>query len=245
MVFFRSQNTELKNKIGPNWPAIMKEYKKKTNQPLLESFYGAWRVDGNTAIENVEFVALDLETTGLDASKNDIISIGLVPFNLSRIYCHQAKHWIVKPRKPLKDDSIVIHGITHSDISDAPDFRKVLDELLLALKGKVVVVHYRRIEREFIDLAIKSRLGEGVIFPVIDTLEIESWFYRKKRHKIWSQFTGQPLTSIRLADSRRRYNLPFYHGHNALIDAIATAELLQAQIACRFNAHDPIQIFWR
>ena len=245
MLFFRSKTTDLKNKIGPDWPAIMKKYNKRTKVPLLKNFYGSWGVDGNTAIENVEFVALDLETTGLDPTKCDIISIGLVPFNLSRIYCHQAKHWIVKPRKPIEDDSIVIHGITHSDISGAPDFRKVLDELLLSLKGKVVVVHYRRIEREFIDLAIKSRLGEGVIFPVIDTLEIESWFYRRKRHKMWSKFSGHPLTSIRLADSRKRYNLPFYHGHNALIDAIATAELLQAQIACRFDLRCPINVFWR
>ena len=32
---------------------------------------------------------------------------------------------------------------------------------------------------------------------------------------------------------RRRYQLPDYHGHNALWDALATAELLLAQLAHR------------
>lgn len=231
--------------LGPDWSKLIKKLEKQAKVPILKGFYEAGVVKGSTPVCDVQFVALDLETTGLDPKKNDIISIGLVPFTLSRIYCGQAKHWIVKPRKPLKDDSVVIHGITHSDISDAPDFRRILDEVLLALKGKVVVVHYRRIEREFMDIAIKSRLGEGLMFPVIDTLEIESWYHRGARQNFWSKFTGRPLKSIRLADSRRRYHLPFYSGHNALTDAIATAELLQAQIATRFDATYPVNVFWR
>lgn len=227
-----------------DWPVLIEKLKKQATDPLLTCFYNAGIVKGDTPLSDVKFVALDLETTGLDSSKNDIISIGLVPFTLSRIYCNQAKHWVVKPRKPLQDNSIVIHGITHSDISGAPDFSCVLEELLLALAGKIVVVHYRCIEREFIDLAVKARLGEGLLFPMIDTLEIESWFFRKSKQKWWSKMTGLPLHSIRLADSRKRYNLPFYQGHNALIDALATAELLQAQIATRFNKTDPVNAFW-
>lgn len=246
MFFLRSQKKRPDLfKTGPDWSKLIKNLKKQSKVSLLKGFYEAGVIKGKTPLCDVEFVALDLETTGLDPKKNDIISIGLVPFTLSRIYCGQAKHWIVKPRKPLEDDSIVFHGITHSDISDAPDFRRILDEVLSALKGKIVVVHYRRIEREFMDLAIKSRLGEGLLFPVIDTLEIESWYYRNTYQKWWSKITGRPLTSIRLADSRRRYNLPFYHGHNALMDAIATAELLQAQIANRFDGSFPVNVLWR
>lgn len=230
---------------GPDWTTLHKRLKQKAKVPLLKRFYEAGIADGDTPLSEVQFVALDLETTGLDPDKNEIVSIGLVPFTLSRIYCRDAKHWIVKPRKPLEDNSVVFHGITHSDVSDAPDLRRILEEVLAALEGKIVVVHYRRIERDFIDKAIKNRLGEGLLFPVIDTLEIESWFYRKPSQKFWSRMLRRPLTSIRLADSRRRYNLPFYQGHNALTDAIATAELLQAQIAHRFGADYPLKSFWR
>ncbi|SKA67276.1 3'-5' exonuclease [Enterovibrio nigricans] len=230
---------------GPDWPTLIKRLKQRAKVPLLKRFYDAGVFNGDTPLSEIQFVALDLETTGLDPSKSDIVSIGLVPFTLDRIHCRESRHWIVKPRKPLNEESVVFHGITHSDVSDAPDLRRILEEVLAALEGKMVVVHYRRIEREFIDSAIKHRLGEGLLFPVVDTLEIESWYYRKPSQKFWSRMLKKPLTSIRLADSRRRYNLPFYQGHNALTDAIATAELLQAQIAHRFRPDYPIKGLWR
>ncbi|AMG31356.1 3'-5' exonuclease [Grimontia hollisae] len=230
---------------GPDWPTLIKRLEQKAKVPLLKRFYQCGVVSGDTPVSDVQFVALDLETTGLDPSQNDIISIGLVPFTLDRIYCRDAKHWIVKPRRPLEAESVVFHGITHSDVSDAPDLRRILEEVLASLEGKIVVAHYRRIERDFLEAAVESRLGESLLFPVVDTLEIESWYYRKPIQKFWSYVLKKPLTSIRLADSRRRYNLPFYQGHNALTDAIATAELLQAQIAHRFRRDYPIKALWR
>ncbi|KKD58602.1 DNA polymerase III subunit epsilon [Grimontia sp. AD028] len=245
MLILEPKNGAKDVKVGPDWSTLNERLKQKAKVPLLKRFYEAGVVNGDTPVSEVEFVALDLETTGLDPSKNDIVSIGLVPFTLNRIHCREAKHWIVKPRKPLEDDSVVFHGITHSDVSDAPDLRRILEEVLASLEGKIVVVHYRRIERDFIEAAVKSRLGETLLFPVVDTLEIESWYYRKPFQKFWSCLMKKPLTSIRLADSRRRYNLPFYQGHNALTDAIATAELLQAQIAHRFGRDHPIKALWR
>jgi DNA polymerase-3 subunit epsilon len=50
--------------------------------------------------------------------------------------------------------------------------------------------------------------------------------------------------SIRLADSRARYNLPAYAPHDALTDAIATAELMQAQIKYHFSPDTAIKKLW-
>ena len=50
--------------------------------------------------------------------------------------------------------------------------------------------------------------------------------------------------SIRLADSRERYKLPRYRAHHALTDALATAELLQAQVAHRFTPETPLRELW-
>ena len=49
---------------------------------------------------------------------------------------------------------------------------------------------------------------------------------------------------MRLADSRRRYNLPAYQAHHALSDALACAELLQAQIAHHYSPHTPLRQLW-
>ena len=50
--------------------------------------------------------------------------------------------------------------------------------------------------------------------------------------------------SLRLHPSRERYHLPPYQAHHALIDALATAELLQAQIARHYAPDTPVGVLW-
>ncbi len=120
----------------------------------------------------------------------------------------------------------------------------MLPELLEALAGRLVVVHFRHIERPFLDSAVQARLGEGILFPVIDTMSLEA---RLHRQSLWTRFRHRmrrPPVSIRLHNSRERYGLPAYQGHHALIDALATAELLQAQIAARYTLDTPMGELW-
>jgi DNA polymerase-3 subunit epsilon len=124
----------------------------------------------------------------------------------------------------------VIHGITHSEVAEAPSFRSVLPDILAHLQGKQVVVHYRYMEREFFRLAALNLLEQNLVFPVIDTLELEAKYLHKTR-SLFSRTFRKTLPSLRLLNARERYNLPAYENHNALTDALATAELLQAQIA--------------
>jgi DNA polymerase-3 subunit epsilon len=74
-------------------------------------------------------------------------------------------------------------------------------------------------------------------------MEIESRFHRKPL-SLWQKLRGKKPESIRLADSRDRYNLPFYAPHNAVTDALACAELLQAQIAHHFKPDTPLSKIW-
>lgn len=210
----------------------------------LQSFYSKELPSPDTPISEIEFLAVDFETTGLDPKKDGIITIGVVPFTLNRICLNRAKHWTVRPKQKLEEESVVIHGITHNDILGAPDFAEVIDEVLDVLSGKIMVVHYRRIEREFLDQALKARINEGIIFPVLDTLQIESDLQNRIAGGLWNKLKGKKPGSVRLGKSRTRYGLPVYTPHHALTDAIATAELLQAQIAHHFDPNQPIRDFW-
>ncbi|WP_371876182.1 3'-5' exonuclease [Vibrio sp. HB161653] len=227
------------------WPLKFEQKLMRTQSPMLRAFYQTPLPNATTPLAEVPFVALDFETTGLDPRKDDIITIGLVPFDLNRIYLNQARHWTLRPSRNLDEKSIVIHGITHSDIQDAPDLIEVLPTLLNALAGKITVVHYRRIEREFLNNAVKNRIGEGIEFPVLDTLDIEQRIQEKLTGGLWNQLKGKKPASVRLGQSRQRYGLPYYSPHHALTDAIATAELLQAQIAHFYKAAKPVGELWR
>lgn len=139
----------------------------------------------------------------------------------------------------------MIHGITHSDIAVAPDITHILADLLSQMAGTVAVVHFRGIERPFLDATLRDRLAEGIEFPVIDTMELEARLHRRKPPSLLDRLLGKKPVSIRLADSRRRYGLPDYHPHHAVTDALASAELLQAQIAHRFSPDTPVGELWK
>ena len=227
-----------------DWASYMEARAERAQDEMLKRFFNTPMPDPDTPLSEVPMVALDMETTGLDERRHAIVSIGVVPFTLGRISMAQRRYWVVKPPRPLDEDSIAYHHITHSEIADAPDLDSVLDELLAVLAGRVVVVHFRNIERPFLDAAVKARRGEGVLFPMIDTMSLEA---RLHRQTLWARFRrwlGRPPVSIRLNASRERYGLPVYQGHHALIDALATAELLQAQIANRYSPETPLKALW-
>ncbi|WP_339419402.1 MULTISPECIES: 3'-5' exonuclease [unclassified Pseudomonas] len=209
----------------------------------LRQFYQAGAVSAQASIDSVQLLAMDVETTGLDAQADSVVSIGVMPFTLQRIYCGNSLYWVIKPASELNEKSVTFHHITHAEISDAPTFEQVLAPLLEAMAGKVMVVHYRNIERAFLDQAVRRHLGEGFEFPVIDTMQLEARLHRQKRG--WfARLMGRSQPSIRLADSRARLGLPAYHAHHALTDALATAELLQAQVATYYSASTPVGELW-
>lgn len=227
-----------------DWHAYISEQLPLDNRSSISAFYHSQQFPFDLVIEQADFVALDFETTGLNAKEDEIISIGLVPFTMNRIRVAQARHWLIRPNQSLNDESVVIHGITHSEVSNAPDFLEVIDEVLSHLEGKIVVVHFRYIEREFLYESIQSRLNSELLFPVIDTMAIEAMRHRSVWRSIVKRILGRAQPSIRLADSRLRYGLPRYHLHSAVTDAIATAELFQAQVRHHYSGETRVSDIW-
>lgn len=229
---------------SPDWRTLYASLASTARNPHLVRYYQAGTVAADTPLSDVPLMALDMETTGLDPKKHGIVSFGLVPMDLSRIRCQGSLYRVVKPSRELSSESVAFHRITHSDIEDAPRLVQVLSELLEAMAGKVMVVHYRNIERAFLDQALRHYLGEGIHFPVIDTMELEARIHPRQKTGLLNWFLRRPPESIRLADSRRRYGLPQYQSHHALTDALATAELLQAQVATHFRPDIPVSELW-
>lgn len=227
-----------------NWAQYMASCAEASQHPALARFYRSAWPTADMPLSQVEFVAMDIETTGLDAQRHAIVSIGLIPFTLQRIRSDQGWYQVVRPYGDLIPESVTFHHITHSDIYQAPRFAAIIDPLLQQLSGKVVVAHYRNIERTFIDEAVKHALGEGVLFPMIDTMQIEANLYPQRKSGWFLRLLGRPSISIRLADSRGRYGLPLYQAHHALTDALGAAELFQAQVATHFSPQQRLGELW-
>lgn len=228
----------------PDWPQRFAALAAAARHPALQAYYAAGVPAAETALSTVPVAALDIETTGLDPQLHEIVSIALVPFGLAQIQASRSQHWIVRPRGELTAESVAFHGITHAQIAAAPDLEAVLPPVLAAMAGRVMVVHCRDIERGFLDAAVRARWGEGLQIPVIDTMDLEGRQHRQPPG-FWSRWRRQVPPSIRLADSRARYGLPLYRAHHAPTDALATAELLLAQVADRFSPQTPLGALWR
>ncbi len=161
-----------------DWQRYMADRAETVRSPALKRFNEAVLPAPDTAIADVPLLAFDIETTGLDPQRDAIVSIGLVPFNTRRIHLAERRYWIIRPECALNSRSVTLHHITHADIEQAPHFSAILPELLDAMTGCIPVVHYRTIERSFLDRAVNHSLGEPFAFPTIDTMEIEA-----RRHR--------------------------------------------------------------
>lgn len=230
---------------APDWPARFRVLADEARDPRLRAYYGAGAAAGEMPVRAAPLMALDIETTGLDPRRDGIVSIGIVPMRLDKIISSATRYWIVKPRVPLSEASVAVHGITDAQIITAPDLDDILAELLAAIAGQVLVVHCRGIERRFLAAALLGRIGEGIEFPVIDTMELEARLHRRSPPSLLDRLLRREPVSIRLTASRSRYHLPRYRLHHAPTDALASAELLQAQIAHRFSPETPLSGLWR
>jgi DNA polymerase-3 subunit epsilon len=166
---------------------------------------------------------VDFETTGLNAKQDNILSIGYVALAASQIRLDSCYHQIVAAHCQLEDDNVTIHTITDQEKASGRPLASVVEDLLTALAGKAMLVHYAQIEKNFLEQACIKLYGMAPVFPIIDTLALA-----KKRHDRCSQ-VYTPST-LHLTSLRDEYGLPHYAAHNALNDAIATAELFMAKI---------------
>lgn len=94
--------------------------------------------------ETRAYLALDFETTGLDARTGRIVEAGALQFRLDgegAIVIEREWSSLVNPGMPIPDEATAVHGITDLDVSAAPFFREIAPGLLALATGRVIVAH--------------------------------------------------------------------------------------------------------
>jgi len=174
----------------------------------------------------VSFVALDLETTGLDPATDEIMSVGWVCLTGERIDLSTAAHRLVLPGRAVPEETAILHRITDDVAARGAPPRDVLAEVLSVLAGRVLVAHNAPFELGFLGAACARLLGGRLVAPAVDTLALAGRWLQLRNIAFGPR-------ELRLDALRRRHNLPRYRAHNALSDALAAAELFLAQLAQR------------
>lgn len=182
------------------------------------------------AINEACYAVIDTELTGLDPKRDSIVSIGAIKMSGMRIKLGEAFYRLVKPQTALTSDSVVVHGITPSEVEEEPYIGSVIPELMNFCKGCVLVGHFIHLDLMFLNREIKRFSGQSLDNPAVDTYRIHDWI--KNNGDFARQFGdngGKDLFSL-----AKKYKIQVSGAHNALMDAFITAQIFQ-----RFLSHLP------
>jgi len=150
-----------------------------------------------------EYVAFDLETTGLSVEDDTITEIGAVRIRngkeLARFQSFVAVH------RKLDPENIKLTGITDEMLADAPEIDVVLPDFLKFVGDSVVVAHNAKFDTGFVRKACQ-RLGIEYNLTSVDTLSLA--------HQLMPTMNRYTLDAV-----AKSLKLPEFNHHRAADDA--------------------------
>ncbi len=171
------------------------------------------------------YVALDLETTGLDADRDKIIQVGAVKFQGDRVI--DTFNTFVNPGRAIPDFVQRLTGIRPDQVSRAPFFSSVSQGLETFLETHPIVGHNVSFDLRFLDTH-----GLKLANPGYDTWDLASVFLPR-------------TTEYSLGALARQFGLIHKHAHQALDDADATRQLFVTLLRQAAELHPALLAYIR
>jgi DNA polymerase-3 subunit epsilon len=169
-------------------------------------------IDLDHKLSELTYTVFDTETTGLEPSNGDeIIQIGATRIVNNRLLRQEVFDQIIDPECPLKPESIPIHGISEDMVRGKPNIDLVLPSFYEFCEDTVLIAHNAAFDMRFLQLK-EERTGIRFSQPVLDTLLLSAVAHPNQE-------------SHRLDVILERLGIQIESRHNALEDAIATAEV--------------------
>lgn len=168
--------------------------------------------DLGTALHEVTFVVIDLETTGGSAADCAITEVGAV--KLRGGDCLGTYQTLVDPGCAIPPEITMITGITQAMVMRAPRMEAVMPSLLEFIGDAVVVGHNIRFDLGFLDAELARQGRPRLPHRSIDTLALARRLLRDE------------VPNCKLGTLADRLRLAHTPSHRALDDALATGDLL-------------------
>jgi len=159
------------------------------------------------------FVIIDIETTGLDPTTDEIIEIGAIRYHLDGTTTTFQR--LIKPRNPVPVFIYQLTKITEDDLKKADPAKKVLTDFYAFLnKEDIIVCHNAEFDMRFLQRQVSKRLNKDLHNSSLDTLSL---------CQIFTPF----LKSHALDAMALYFNIDLQEAHRAVADAQTTGSLLQ------------------
>ena len=191
----------------------------------LEGYYvndvdtgAAVRGESDVSLDS-EFIAFDVETTGLSAATDRLTEIGAVRFSGGRVL--ETFSTFVNPHMHIPANITELTGIKDSDVADAPDEDEAMRAFLDFAGGRPIIAHNATFDTGFMAAACER---SGIEFHpvVVDTLILAQRLLPElRRHKL-------DIVSKHLG-------LPEFNHHRAFDDAEVVARMMDKFIPMLHN----------
>ena len=204
--------------VAQAFPDMWKAGKKEGVKIIygMEAYYTN-DMDGNSAVIgksslplDTEFVAFDIETTGLNAQTDRMTEIGAILFSGSEIL--KTFNTFVDPQRHIPADITNLTGIRDSDVQGAPLEKEAMQMFMDFVGDRPIIAHNAHFDVGFMTAAARRN---GLRFsPVfLDTLAL-------------SQALCPELKRFKLDIVSNHLGLPQFNHHRASDDALVVARMM-------------------
>jgi DNA polymerase-3 subunit epsilon len=176
-------------------------------------------IAGIRAIDRLNFTVIDTETSGLDPSKDSILSFGAVKISEMKIQIPTAVEWYPVAKNP-GGKTAPIHGLV--DIPDQIPMEEFAKKLLSYLSNSIIVGHHIGFDLEILSHQLRPFGIVKMPNPAIDTLSLAI----RLEHGPQADRNRINLESYSLDALCSRYGIETEDRHTAAGDAFLTAQLL-------------------
>jgi DNA polymerase III epsilon subunit family exonuclease len=134
-------------------------------------------VGGETILD--DFVAIDVETTGLKPVRHRIIEIALYRYQGGRL--SERYETLVNPGRELPRFIVELTGIRDEDLEYAPAFDQVAEKVTEFIGDATLIGHNIRFDLSFINTELKRAGHEALVNERIDTLTLAMRYLKQVR----------------------------------------------------------------
>jgi DNA polymerase-3 subunit epsilon len=158
---------------------------------------------------------LDLETTGINISSDKIVEIAII--KIMPDGTKQVKRKLINPELPIPESAEAVHGISDEMVKDAPTFKQVANEIKQFMDGADIGGYNSNrfdipmLNEEFL------RAGLQIDFDSKKLLDVQKIFHKMEQRTLTAAYKFYCNKSLEGA-------------HSAEVDAMATYEVLEAQV---------------
>ena len=172
------------------------------------------KVPGDQLLSECRLIVLDLETTGLDRSKDEVIAIGAVAIRNNAIDLGDQFDLVL--RRPELDisETVLIHGIGPEALTRGHETEDALSYLLEWMDGDPILAYYSAFDQGFLEKALRKTLGYTRSHTWLDAADLMPALLPDAKPggnglDDWADYFGLEVSAR----------------HHAAADALATAEL--------------------